>query len=1474
MLLNQILRHSLEQPDQLAVYDGNRGLTYAELERVSAWIAEQIHAMPVTRGALVAVYQDRGALMVASIVGIWRSGGAYTVVEAEGIAEEHYHRLGVIGPDVVLTTEEHATALVERGFRVCIVDRNEAARAGVAASSGALAVPQRTGGGVPDTADLAYVLFTSGSTGVPKGVMVTHGNIAHYVRALIERLDVRSGLTYAHVSTMSADLGNTSLFLSLWTGGTLHVIDDSRRKDPSALLAYLQDQRIKVLKITPSHWEAIFSLLGSAGAPQFALKYLILGGEALSVKLARAVLDAGITERLVNHYGPTETTVGITAYPIPDGDPSALPATGTAPIGLPLGETKLIVQTSDGSFVDTGAQGELYVGGPSVSAGYRNNAQANEKAFVAGPGGHGRFYRTGDIVRIDERGVVHFLGRVDRQVKVNGYRIELEQIERALKSLDGCEGAAAFLIDVRERPSIAAAVLARGQVTGEEWKTQLGGILPAYMIPRELQVFSDFPLTPNGKTDLARLRALLDERIKVRGQASVRDADGSDDAVTAVREAWRQCLGHDRFTDSDNFFSLGGDSLDAIGVIARLQAGGYRVSARSFLKEPTVRALARSVRAALDDAPVSAADNASVTGAIQAERFSAAQRTFFAQRLARPDHHNQALMFDVAGPLSVDILRQAFERVRDWHPLLSTRYRWIDDVWTAEQQSKDRLKPVLEITEIPATQDPDDVAVLVRRTSQALQASLSLEAGRVFAAHLFRRESGASHLVLCAHHVVVDAVSWRILVDDVSRLYSSLLRTGTEPTAPVSGSAWDWAEHVASSGTLESDLDFWRKLPASVVQERLGLRVKGNLERHAKTVWLSFSRERTSELLRDLPEQFGAPFHHVLLASFLHAFDEAAASRQNHLVEVESHGRMTFDDDIDVSRTVGWFTSAYPVVVSSVSGELAGTVGLVDAALGGVPRLGIAYGVHRDILEREWGGVPAARFCYNYLGQFEFGDGDALTLRPSTLSPGFARGYDNDRMHEFRLTGRIIDGRLICDLGYSGERHDPATIHAIVERTAVLLSTALTADAGDPAVREGARPGSEHARVAKGFSTFIEAGSSAGLLTYRPTGLHRGESDPGGSRDRRRYRHVLMSGATGFLGAYVLRELLLATGARVHCIVRAATDDEAATRLAAAFDWYFPDTPLTGFGARVQAYSGDVAEERLGLGKQTYESLDREMDAIYHFAADTRLFADEDVLERQNITGTRRLVELASGRHPKDLHHMSTLAVCGVNQSGKAIVFSESTLDVGQDFLNAYERTKFKAEKLVREFALRGGRAFIYRSGNVSADSRSARFQRKAADNRFVQLLRAAVKIGSLPAHVGEPVALSPVDVVARGIVALSLDLVQGGGVYHVDTPWTISMEDVFDTLRELGIPFEVTSHATFAELFRSGSVSNDRDVALGYFWASRPERGIAFDHSRTLRILSRMSRDFEHPKREWLRAFLAHLVAAGVLSGQSALPA
>ncbi|MFE5812744.1 amino acid adenylation domain-containing protein [Streptomyces sp. NPDC056479] len=1436
MLPAQVRAHAKAHPNRTAVAMGHDRLTYAQLDVRVSRLARRLRHLGVGRGHLVGVHLDRTPATVAALLAVLSAGAAYTVVDPADPVSEGAGRLAAARPDLVLGAGPYLDELRRHGLSVVDVHEN--------IPGDDAGEPSERGVTTPAVQDTAYVLHTSGSTGVPKGVMVTHANIRHYTESLLDRLDITEPLQYAHVTTLAADLGNTCVFLALWTGGTLHLVDDATRRDPAGLLRYLHAEGIDVLKTTPSHWSVLFQAYGLDGASRPRLRHLVLGGELLPLPLARRVIASGITATLVNHYGPTETTVGVSVHLLTsETDLDALGDAASVPIGRPLGANRLLVRTPDGTFHERDAAGELYVVGPSVALGYRGAPEATAAAFTeevaARYPGLGVAYRTGDRVRADSHGVLEFLGRGDRQVKVRGHRVELDHVEAELRRMPGVADARAMVLPGEQGRLVAVVSASDTHGQSASLRARAREVLPSYMVPDRIEVLDAFPRTGNGKTDLAALRQFAEDSPTERRNAHCSEdqlghLDPPDPLLDEVLTAWRRQLGHDDFTPYDDFSSVGGNSIDAIQVIADLQSRGHRVSAAAFLAEPTAAALATRLRAGAAGEGPETTDPPVVPFPAEDTALSLAQEWFFRQHFAQPDQWNQALLLDADPPVRPEIMAAAVADVIRLHPLLRTAFR----------PGPSGVRRVLAEPGTPFTSSALPVAATeaerhIEETATACQERIRVEDGTLLQAHLFLGTE-RSHLLLVAHHLCVDAVSWRIVTSDLARCYAERLRGRAPSLAPAPTDFGGWATHLRGQApVLADDLEYWRDITTSAPASAA---VGNNREGNAETIWFRLSRAQTDAL-----NGTRLPPHAVLLGAFAQALATARGTDEV-VVDVESHGRLPLDEALDVSRVVGWFTSTFPVSIAAVADDMTATVKATESALADVPRLGVAYGLH--------GQPQRTDVCFNYLGALAFPQDDELRLSPSRHRLGPVRGPENDRGYALKLTARLHDGQLAVDLSYPLRPHDSGQLIDLARDTRAHLLEA----AGLPP-EEG--------------QFVVERGSTTGLLVQVPRTMCF-EPPAGGGLGRtgvREYGTVLLSGATGFIGAHLLYLLLTRTTGTIHCLVRDRDGRPAPERLRETLAWYLPDGDLDRYADRITVLAGDLAEPAFGLPDQEYERLVREVEAVYHLAADTRLFGDRESFTRLNTEPVRAVVALASTGRPKDLHYVSTLAVCGTGPAGETPVFSEESLNIGQRFLNEYERSKYDAERIVHEFAAAGGAGFVYRSGNVTGHSVTGRFQRNGGDSRLVQLLRAAVQIGRVPSVDARTVALSPVDVVAEGILAISRSERVSGGTFHVDTHHEVLYADLFAALRELGFVLEPDEAADFAPLFADHLAGGDEQIALAHFWASRPERNVRYDHTRTRRLLARLDVSFPAPDRTWLHAWLTGLIDRGALPPRSVPP-
>lgn len=1400
LLIERLTGWMSRSAEQVALSDASRQMTYSMLERDALDLARQIQGRGIGAGQLVAVVGPRCLEVVVALVAVMFSGAAYTIVEVASLEEDAGPRLEQIGADLVLAVG---------GYTLMQHDaQNDALRYAFDANCRAAApAPQPTGAG-GDAA--AYVLYTSGSTGTPKGVAVSARNIAHYCQGVAQALGIVDGLRYAHVSTLAADLGNTGLFLALWTGGSLYIADEYERKDPRALYRLLGEQRIDVLKITPTHWRTLLDQATADQGPRPTLGWLLLGGEALEPPLARSTLASGMVARLFNHYGPTETTVGVTVQPVLAEQLAAL-GEASVPIGRALGDSQLRVLDGHGHPCPVGVTGELFIGGPQVALGYWQRPDLDAGRFVELQG-H-RFYRSGDRVRLDDQGRLHFAGRADRQVKVNGYRVELGHVESALQRLLE-QRAVVVHRRFAERDYLLCAY--EGPPRSNDWlRAGLARQVPGYMLPLRFENLAHLPMNANGKLDRQAVERRLQEGFAATMANALDDQVQAEEPYAKLLNAFRRhCRATSVETDSD-FFDLGGDSLDAVRLISELQLEGFDVSARAFLGSPTLAGLVAQLQQA--SSPAEPGHNR----AEQASRGIAgpAQQWFLQQDVREPDRWTQSMLVQAEVRLDAGRLGQACLQVLQAHQMLRSRFAfdgqrqaWVFEAGAAYPE----VFSELDAGAVDASLDD-----LANRRYAVLESRLSISAGRLFFVELITHQD-RQYLLLVAHHLAVDVVSWSLILDELMIRYTSDSRAMPLRCASYA----DWVGHLqAHRELLARDAGYWRQRLASPAQQPF----PAGQEQDAQTAWIAFDAEQTARIMAGAARS-GVSIDQYLLGHYL-----ALASRQwpEPVLNVtfESHGRLSLDDQTEISRIVGWFTAAFPLALDAA--ELAREpIATVRQALADVPHLGHSYACS---------GLPAfaTRHCFNYLGKTSLGLRDDWKLRPAPVTYAGLRGRENPRINQFKLTGRLAGEQLILDLNFNAL----ATPAALIGEFAQALRAALL---------DG---------QASAGGVQLSGSSSSGALWNIPAtviGSH-GVAQPGKAA-----QNILLTGATGFIGIHVLRELLEQSSATLHCLVRADSPSAAQARLAAAWSHFFSDASALP-RERVQVCVGDMSQPAFGLSQAQWDSLAGSIDAVYHFAADTRLVGSRSDMQRNIVFPTHELVRFVESGHAKALHFMSTLAVSGCYRGAEPVVFDEDALDVGQDFLNEYERCKFLAEGIVRELAYRGHSAFIYRSGNVTGHSQTAMFQRNANANRWVQCINAIAHAGYAPAQYDEPLVLSPVDIVARGIVSLSLDPSLRSGTYHVDSPYAISSDLFVASLQDLGIPIKRVRARSLKDALERSGKTTQAEVALGLFWASREARNLTYDHSRTLSRLQEHRVEFSQLSRDWVFEFVRRLKDRGL---------
>lgn len=538
-------------PGQIAAVCEDESVSYGELNTRANRLANHLQTLGVGPDSPVGLFLDRGIDMVVGLLGILKAGGAYLALDPVLPKERLLHMLVDAEVGAIVTCDALAASLPESCAVVVRID-DAASLAGAPDSDPASEVgPEH----------LAYLIYTSGSTGKPKGVGIEHRQLYNYVSGLAARLALEPGASYATVSTLAADLGNTAVFPALMLGGCLHVITRERSMNGEAMADYFGRHAVDLLKITPSHLAAL-QAIPEAGRVMPRC-WLVVGGEASSLEWVDRLLALGAPCKVFNHYGPTETTVGVLTFAVTSARPSTV--SGTLVLGQPLPNCQVYVVDERLRRVPLGVPGELLIGGACVARGYLRRPELDAEKFIASPFGTGRLYRSGDLVRLRADGNIEFLGRIDQQVKIRGFRVELGEIEAALRRNPGVRACVVVAQgDATADRRLAAYVVGEG-LSPEALRAELSAQLPDFMVPAGIVMLEELPLTPNGKLDRRALPAP-----DAAGPAAAGYAPARSELEEHLVETWQRLLGLERVGIDDDFFDLGGHSLLAIRLFSAL----------------------------------------------------------------------------------------------------------------------------------------------------------------------------------------------------------------------------------------------------------------------------------------------------------------------------------------------------------------------------------------------------------------------------------------------------------------------------------------------------------------------------------------------------------------------------------------------------------------------------------------------------------------------------------------------------------------------------------------------------------------------------------------------------------------------------------------------------------------------------------------------------------------------------------------
>ncbi|MEV5600524.1 amino acid adenylation domain-containing protein [Streptomyces sp. NPDC052299] len=1001
-------------PWRTAVRAGAQQLTFAELDARSDDLAHHLHDRGVGRGDLVALAAEGTADRVVAMLAVAKAGAACLPVDLDYPEARVTHMLDDARPALFLAHDVVRAGRFTSVPRLALGDRS-------AWPAGRGAPPSAAAPG-PD--DAAYVIYTSGSTGRPKGVVVTHGALTNHMAWMAGHFGLTDDDRVLARTSPSFDASVWETWLPLLHGGATCPVPAALNHDPAGLLARMRDEGVTLAQFVPSHLALLLTETRTEAAPP-ALRAVACGGEPLTQALAARAARAWGAE-VHNLYGPTEATIDATAHHV-----TAHGEEGGVPLGRPVDNTRAHVLDSALQPVPAGVTGELYLAGDGLARGYLGRPGLTATRFVADPSGPAgsRMYRTGDLVRRDGDGLLHYVSRADDQVKLNGFRVELGEIEAALTAVDGITAACALVREDRpgERRLVAYTVGAR--LTDDALRTRLTEALPPYMVPAAFVALDALPLLPNGKTD----RAALPEPERPDAARPGREPRTAPERVLC--EGFASVLRAPAVRPDDDFFALGGDSILSIQLVSRVREAGLAVTPRDVFVHRTPEAIA-AVAAPLDGTTGEADDHG--TGTMEPTPIAA----WFLERPGTTDGYNQSGVLSTPAGAREDTLVAALQLLADHHDMLRlrvTRTAGGDPVLEALPPGAVTARRRFTRIDI-AGLDAEAARAALTEAGERARRRLRPSVGAVFEAVWGDAGPGArGRLLLVVHHLSVDAVSWRILADDLAHAWQ--VATGTAAALPAATTSYRrWSQLLAEQARTPArtgELPLWEET-LRTADPQLGYRPLDpfldtadgtrTLTTHLPATW-------TKPLLTSVPGAFHAGVDDILLTALALAVN-AWRDRSDTavLLDLESHGREQIADHVDLSRTVGWFTSLYPVRVDpgplDVRDPARFGPSLVERAvkrvkeqLRAVPDHGVGHGMLRHLNPATGPrlAAPAPQIGFNYLGRYaapgRAADGDWEVLLdaggPRSQDPGMPvhhvldiNAHTEDRPEGPRLVAR------------------------------------------------------------------------------------------------------------------------------------------------------------------------------------------------------------------------------------------------------------------------------------------------------------------------------------------------------------------------------------------------------------------------------------------------------------------------------------
>ncbi|GFZ30329.1 hypothetical protein CSC2_08550 [Clostridium zeae] len=972
------------RPDKVAITFEDKKITYRELNEKSNSLARILRDKGVKADHAVGIMAEKSLESLIGIIAILKAGGAYLPIDSRYPDERIQYMLKDSGCKLLLSEITISDSIVFDGEILdlcneelfsCKIDNLE---------------------NINTSDDLAYLIYTSGTTGKPKGVMCEHKNVTRLVKNT-NFVQFKDDDKILQTGSMVFDASTFEVWGALLNGLGLCLAKNDVILTPELFEKLVKHEKVTVLWLTSE----LFNQIADENVKVFeTLRYLLVGGDVISPKYINLVRERFTALKVINGYGPTENTTFSTTYQIERDHFSNIP------IGKPIANSKTYILDMNYSIMPIGAYGELCVSGDGLGRGYLNREELTNEKFVDNPFELGtKMYKTGDLVRWLPDGNIEFLGRVDNQIKIRGFRIEIGEIENEILKLENVnEAVVVCRTDDNNKKYLCAYITTEVDIEISHIKEELKKELPSYMIPNYIQKLERMPLTINGKVDRNALPDIdKSEFLKEEYEAPRNETE------EILAKVWSDVLGVENVGINNNYYELGGDSIKSIQIVSRLNKHNMKLEVKDIMKYPVIKELSSRVQFT-----VSKIDQGVVEGKVE---LTPIQKWFFENKFIKENHFNQANIFSKNGPIDEDVLNRAFIEIIKHHDGLRMMYKNNEEISQINRGLED-IENIFTM-EVHDLRTDKNYKKTTENISGHIQEQMDIEKGNLIKLALFKTEH-QDFLLITIHHMVIDGISWRILMEDLETAYTTIEK-GRKVELPLKTTSFkEWAEKLktyADSKELLREKRYWRQIEESKVEEIKKDLLRDNINYDAyKEVVVNFSKEETENLLRKTNFAYNTEINDILLCALGHAISNWS-SNDKVLVGLEGHGREDIMKEVSIDRTIGWFTSMYPVIINiGQEHDLSYSIRSVKESLRSIPNKGIGYGILKYLTSEEnkkdiyFKQKPEITF--NYLGELSQKD-DKNLFKYCDLKRGEDSSPLNTTDEMMSINGMSINGELI-----------------------------------------------------------------------------------------------------------------------------------------------------------------------------------------------------------------------------------------------------------------------------------------------------------------------------------------------------------------------------------------------------------------------------------------------------------------------------